>query len=248
MPVATHPFWTDYVSAFGALVGIVVAAAAFVVAFRSAMDARASADSSERTARASRATLQAANEQLELARKEHERLEADRRRRPQVKDVEVSAIEAQAGKETPPGVWRIGVRNSGDRELQDAVLTIMFDRGSAAVLTDRWGNHASDQSKDDTRERWPGVDGVPLAFDYFARHVSVPVGVSRLQYVCMPRAGRFPIRVKLFHAALDGDGPWADRWIEVDDQGGTTILEIAEGGASGGYEGRQAEFDGPEAP
>jgi hypothetical protein len=246
--VASHPYWTDYVSAFGAGVGIVVAAAAFVVAFRSARDAHSSAESAERTARASTATLEAANEQLTLARQEHERLEAERMRRPQVPAIELSAIEPRPGEETPPGMSRIGFTNSGDRELREAVLTIMFDRGSAVVLTDRWGNPASDQSKDDTRERWPGVDGVPLAFDYFARHVSVPVGVSRLQYVCMPRAGRFPIRVKLFHAALDGDGPWADRWIDVDDQGSTTIIDIAEDGPAGRYEGRQADFDSPDTP
>jgi len=244
MPVASHPFWTDYISAFGAAVGIVVAAAAFVVASRSARDAHSSAESSERTARASTATLQAANEQLALARREHERLEAERMRQPEVRAIELSGIDPRPGEETPPGVSRIGFTNSGDRGLRDAVLTILFDRGSAAVLTDRWGNPASDQSRDDTRERWPGVDGVPLAFDYFARHVSVPVGVSRLHYVCIPRAGRFPIRVKLFHAALPGDGPWADRWIEVDDQGNTTILDVSEESSRGAYEGRQTDFDG----
>ncbi len=49
MLLATHPYWTDYVSAFGATVGILVAGAAFVVAFRSARDARRSASTTTRS-------------------------------------------------------------------------------------------------------------------------------------------------------------------------------------------------------
>ena len=86
--------------------GILVAGGAFVVAFRSARDARRSADSSERTAHASAATLQAANEQLALVRGEHERMEAERLRKPDVKGIELSAIDPRPGEQAPPGVFR----------------------------------------------------------------------------------------------------------------------------------------------
>src|ERR1700677_127713 len=66
--LATKPFWTDYVSAFGAVVGILVAAGAFRVALGSARDSRRSADAAETTATS-------AHEQLVLARAEHEQLE-----------------------------------------------------------------------------------------------------------------------------------------------------------------------------
>jgi hypothetical protein len=73
MPAA-HPLWTDYVAAFGTVVGIAIAGSAFVVARRSARDSTRSAESAERTARAaesigaaSAATLEAATKQLELA-------------------------------------------------------------------------------------------------------------------------------------------------------------------------------------
>jgi hypothetical protein len=247
MLLATHPYWTDYVSAFGAAVGILVAGAAFVVAFRSARDARRSADSSERTAHASAATLQAANEQLALVRGEHERMEAERRRKPDVKGIQLSAIDPRPGEQAPPGVFRVGFANTGDRELQDALLTILFVPGSAAGLTDRWGNPESGDSKDETRERWPGVEGPPREFDYFARRVSIQVGVASTQYVRIPHAGLFPIRVKLFHAGLTGGGPWTDRWIDVDDKGTAVIIDITDEGSRGPFNGRHADFDTPPA-
>jgi len=69
--LATKPFWTDYVGAFGAIVGILVAAGAFVVALWSARDSRRSADAAEKTATS-------AHEQLMLARSEHEQREVER--------------------------------------------------------------------------------------------------------------------------------------------------------------------------
>lgn len=236
MPLASHPYWTDYVSAFGAVVGIVVAGAAFVVALRSTRDAHRSAESAEKTANS-------AYEQLMLARAEHEQLEADRMRQPAVKTIDLSPINSKPGEQTPVGVFRIGFTNTGDRDLRDALLTILFDRGCAATLTDRWGKPQSDQSKDDTRERWPGINGAPLAFDYFVRSVTVQVGVSVVRYVYIPRAGRFPIRVKLFHAALTGSGLWTDRWIEIDNQGNAEVVDIADDGSAGPYNGRDTDFD-----
>jgi hypothetical protein len=114
--LATKPLWTDYVSAFGAAVGILVAAGAFVVAFRSARDSSRSADAAETTAAS-------AHEQLVLARAEHEQLEANRRRRPIIERIHVGAIASGPGEEDPPaGVFSIGLTNIGDRDLQDAVL------------------------------------------------------------------------------------------------------------------------------
>jgi hypothetical protein len=242
---ASHPYWTDYVSAFGAVVGIVVAGAAFVVALRSAKDASRSAGSAERTAQASASTLEAASEELALARHEHERLEADRARRPVVERIELSDVHARHGEESPAGVFRVGFSNTGDQDLRDAFFTILLDPGCVAVLVDRWGNVKPDQSKDETHERWPGVEGIPRAFDYFVRRISVPVGVASLQYVCIPRWGRFPIRVKLFHAALAGGGPWVDRWIDINDQGTATVVDLPDDGSCSGtaYDGRHADFD-----
>jgi len=239
MLLASHPYWTDYVSAFGAAVGIVVAAGAFVVAFGSARDSRRSADAAEKTATS-------AQEQLMLARSEHEQLEADRMRQPAVESIDLSPIEPKPGEKTPAGVFRIGFTNTGNRDLQDALLTILFERGCAATLTDRWGEPDTDQSKEDTRERWPGIKGAPLAFDYFARSVTVPVGVSLARYVYIPHPGRFPIRVKLFHASLAGSGPWTDRWIEIDDKRNASVVEIGDGSA-GPYDGHDADFDAPPA-
>jgi hypothetical protein len=236
--LATKPLWTDYVSAFGAAVGILVAAGAFVVALRSARDSRRSADAAETTAAS-------AHEQLVLARAEHEQLEADRRRRPIIERIHVSAIASGPGEEDPPaGVFSIGLTNIGDRDLQDAVLTILFDRASAAQLTNRWGQPDLDQSRDATQEGWPGVEGPPESFYFFARPITVQAGVSFVQYVRIPRAGRFPIRVKLFHATLDRRGAWTDRWIEVvDPTGKTTVIDIGKGHRDGPYDGRDADFD-----
>lgn len=232
------PYWTDYISAFGAVVGILVAGGAFVIASRSARDARRSADASEQTAKD-------AKEQLVLARREHEQLEAERMRRPAIESIRLSSIDPGPGEEdTPQGLFRIEFANTGDRDLQDAVLTILFDRASAAELTDRWGSHDPAQSKDDTRERWPGVEGSPQRFDFFARAVTVQVGVDFVQYVRFPRVGRFPIRVRLFHAALDRRGPWVDRWIDVDDDGKVTV-DVVQHDSPRSYEGRAADFDPP---
>jgi hypothetical protein len=136
--------WTDYISAFGAAVGILVAASAFVVALHSARDSRRSADAAETTAAS-------AHEQLVLARAEHEQLEADRRRRPIIERIHVGAIASGPGEEDPPaGVFSIGLTNTGDRDLQDAVLTILFDRAYAAQLTKPLG---STRPKDLTIQR-----------------------------------------------------------------------------------------------
>lgn len=238
---ATTPFWTDYVSAFGAVIGILVAASAFVVALGSARDSRRSADAAETTAAS-------AHEQLVLARTEHEHLEADRRRRPVIERIHVGAIAPGPGEEDPPaGVFSIGLTNTGDRELQDAVLTILFHPASAAQLTDHWGTPGLDQSHDTTQENWPGVQGSPESFHFFARPIAVQVGVSFVQYVRIPRVGRFPIRVKLFHATLDRRGPWIDRWIDVAPTGKMTVIDIGQDKQEGPYDGRNANFDPPAA-
>ncbi len=239
--MATKPLWTDYVSAFGAAVGILVAAGAFVVALCSARDSRRSADAAEKTA-------SSAHEQLMLAHSEHEQLEAERRRRPAIESIYIGAIAPGPGEEDPPaGVFSIGLTNTGDRDLQDAVLTILFERGSAAELTNHWGQADLDQSHDTTQEGWPGVEGPPESFYFFARRITVQVGVSFVQYVRVPRVGRFPIRVKLFHATLDRRGPWTDRWIDVDPAGKTTVIYIDEDHQEGPYDGHNADFDPPAA-
>jgi hypothetical protein len=104
--LAAKPLWTDYVSAFGAAVGILVAAGAFVVALRSARDSSRSADAAE-------TTVASAHEQLVLARAEHEQLEADRRRRPIIERIRVGAIASGPGEEDPPaGMFSIGLTNT----------------------------------------------------------------------------------------------------------------------------------------
>ncbi len=239
--LATKPFWTDYVSAFGAIVGILVAASAFVVALCSTRDARRSADAAETTAAS-------AHEQLMLARAEHEQLEADRQRRPVIERIHIRAIAPAPGEEDPSaGVFSIGLTNTGDRDLQGAVLTILFERASAAQLTNHWGQPDLNQSHDTTQEGWPGVEGPPESFYFFARPITVQVGVSFVQYVRIPRVGRFPIRVKLFHATLDRRGSWTDRWIDVDLTGKTTVIDIGQGSQEGPYEGHNADFDPPAA-
>jgi len=75
----------------------------------------------------------------------------------------------------------------------------------------------------------------------------VQVGVSFVQYVRIPRVGRFPIRAKLFHATLDRRGPWTDRWIDVDLTGKTTVIDIGQDNQEGPYEGHNADFDPPAA-
>jgi hypothetical protein len=252
MLASSHPLWTDYVGAFGTVVGIVVAAAAFIVARKSAADSNRSAESAERTAKAaesiseaSKATLEAAAGQLDVARREHGWLEAERARQPIVDRIELSEIHARPGEETPPGVFRVGFVNTGARALQGAILTVLVDPGCAAVLADRWGNADVDQSKDETHERWPGIAGVPRAFDFFARRANVEAGVATLQYVCVPRAGRFPLRVKLFHAGLARRGPWVDAWIDVDEQGAVAVIRLSDAGFTGQQDGRCDDFDDP---
>ena len=249
MAPASHPLWTDYVAAFGTLVGIVIAGIALLMAKRSAADATRSAKAAEDTARAaegigkaSTSTLQAATEQLRLATLEHERLETDRARRPVVEQIEISEVQPRPGEEAPAGIFRIGFKNVGDRELVDAMLTILVGPGCGPLLTDRWGNEQPDRSKDETRERWPGVDGGPQTFDYIPLRLKVPVGESRVQYVCATRFGRFPLRVKLFSAALEGTGPWIDAWIDVSPDGTATIARLSDAG-SGQYEGHCVAFE-----
>jgi hypothetical protein len=237
--LATKPFWTDYVSAFGAATGILVAAGAFIVALCSARDSRRSADAAEKTAAS-------AHEQLMLARSEHEQLEAERNRCPAIERIHIGAIASGLGEEDPPaGVFSVGLTNTGDRDLRDAVFTILFERASAAELTNHWGQPDIDQSYDTTQEGWPGVEGPPESFYFFARLITVQVGVSFVQYVRIPRVGRFPIRVKLFHATLDRRGPWTDRWIDVDPTGKTTVIDIGQDHQEEPYEGRDADFDPP---
>ncbi len=135
-----------------------VAAGAFVVALRSARDSRRSAEAAETTA-------VSPHEQLILARAEHEQLEADRRRRPTIERIHIGALTPGPGEEDPPaGVFSIGLTNTGDRDLQDAVLTILFERASAAQLTNHWGQPDPDQSHDTTQEIWPGVQGSAESF------------------------------------------------------------------------------------
>lgn len=253
--LTTDPLWTDYVSAFGAGVGIVIAAAALVVARRSAADANRSATSAERTreaaettASAGRSMLEAASEQLELARVEHERIEADRARRPAVERIELSQIESRPGEVAPAGTFRIGFKNGGDRALADAILTVLLDPGSSPELTRRWGDPTGERPDDETTERWPGVDGLPRAFDYIVRPVNAQIGVSYLLYVRIARQGRFPMRVKLFHAELAESGPWVDAAVEVESDGTTTIDDLSDHRSGGPAEGRCMDFDRPAHP
>lgn len=249
MHPANHPLWTDYLSAFGTVVGIVIAGAAFVIAKRSAADATHSAESAERTAGAAEAigtasasTLEAATEQLLLAKLEHERLQQDRARRPVVDRIELKEIQPRPGEEAPSGVFRVGFSNSGERGLTDAALTILLDPGSNPALTTRWGNRRWDQSRDETQERWPGVDGDPRAFDYLVVRANVPVGESCRRYVCATRFGRFPLRIKLFSAALRASGPWIDAWVDIEKDGRTTITHLPDD-ARRPHEGRCEDFE-----
>jgi hypothetical protein len=155
-----EPLWTDYVSAFGALLGVFVAGVALLVAVRSARDARRSAESADRTSRAaetsaeaSRSTLEAATGQLELARAAHERAEAEGALRPSVESVELSEIRPQEGELAPLGTFRVGFKNSGDKVLAGALLTILVDPAAGAQLGNRWGTTTKQLPDDDTIER-----------------------------------------------------------------------------------------------
>lgn len=246
----TDPLWTDYVSALGALLGVLMAGAALVIALRSAADASRSAESAERTsgaaeasAAASEATLHSATAQLELARAAHEQAEADRARRPVVERIELSEITPQPGEVAPVGTFRVGFKNSGDKTLSNALLTILLDSASFPELTDRWGRPTGESADDDTRERWPGVDGLPRTFAYIARFVDVQIGLSLVRYVRITRRGRFPLRVKLFHSELAAGGPWIDAALDIDADGTTTIDYLPTKTSPGALEGRCADFE-----
>jgi hypothetical protein len=247
---AAHPLWTDYLAAWGAIVGVLVALVALVIAIwsakgaaRSAESARDTRDAASKIAQASQATLEAANGQLELARLAHERIEADHARRPIVERIMVTQIHPRAGEEAPAGTFRIGFTNTGDRELSDGIFTILLDPGSSPELTDRWGNATTGMPSDETIERWPGVDGPPRTFDYLVRTVKVPVGVSVLHYVRLRRHGRWALRVKLFSAELNDGGPWIDVVIKVDQDGVAQINEHSNSSRKASLQGRLSAFD-----
>jgi hypothetical protein len=236
--------WTDYVGAWGsiaailvALIGLVVAVAAWLeasdsaaAAWRSSEAAVDTARSSEQINEASQKTLDAATAQLVLAKSEHERLEAERARKAVVERIVLTDVIPAVGDDPAIGLFRIGFTNSGTLDLKDAHLTILFVRGSASeLLTGRWGGPESHESRDSTRERWPAGDGAPIDLDFVGKSVIAQRGIWNLQYVRVRRRGTFPIRVKLFHADLDGNGPWVDAWVHVDANGRTRIQNINAG-------------------
>jgi hypothetical protein len=228
--------------------GALIAVAAVIIAVRSSKSASRSAGSADRTAEAAAAsaaasegTLKAAEEQLALARDEHAQIEADRARQPVIEAIVASQIASRPGELAPERTVRIGLTNSGARALEDGLLTIMLDPGSDPELTDRWVTRVGDAPDDETIERWPGVEGAPRAFDYFARQVRVPARVSTLQYVRVGRRGRFSMRVKLFSAELAGNGPWVDAVIEVDEAGVARIDDLQ--AVQGPFAGRCADFE-----
>ncbi|MGH2880908.1 MAG: hypothetical protein ACRDK4_15030 [Solirubrobacteraceae bacterium] len=218
-----------------------------MIAVRSAKSASESAKLAEETAASaaasatsSAATQQAAEDQLALARREHERIEADLARKPMVDHITPSQIENRPGEAAPERTVRIGFTNSGNKALEDGLLTILIDPGSDAELTDRWGTQTGKGRDDETIERWPRPDGIPRAFDYFALPMRVPAGISIVRYVRIGRQGRFSLRVKLFSTELDGDGLWADAVIVVDQDGKAHIDDLSE--ANGPFAGRHADF------
>jgi hypothetical protein len=159
--VATSPLWTEYVSAFATITGVGIALVAVVIAVRSANSASASAEIAKETAAASAAsaaasaaTREAAEQQLKLAREEHEEIEADRARKPNVDQIYPSQIENRPGEVAPERTVRIGFTNGGHRALEDGLLTILLDPGSDAELTDRWGVQVGEARDDETIERW----------------------------------------------------------------------------------------------
>jgi hypothetical protein len=256
VPAAEHPPWTEYVAALGSIVGIIVAISGVILAgialyyaVRSASDAEESAHLARRMAdgmgdlvRASQATLGSAIEQLHVARAEHARLEEERARRPVVNQIEISEIEGAPGADAPSGVFRIGFTNSGDTALREALLTIMVDRGALPETTTRWGDAGERLSEDLTMERWPGAQGIPREMEYQAAAVEVPRGVSRVRYIRLQRRGRFALRVKLFCADLEKEGPWVDVFVEVSDRGVTTIDNLSGEGPRQQTTGRHTEL------
>jgi hypothetical protein len=243
----TSPLWTEYVSAGATVVGVIIALVALTIARRSSRSAAESETSAEQTANsaaasaaAGAATQEAAEGQLKLAREEHDQIEADRARSPKVDVITPSEIHGRAGEAAPLRTIRIGFTNSGDRALEDGLLTILLDPGSEPELTNRWGTNAGEDRDDETIERWPGARGVPRAFDYFARPLRVPAGVSIVRYIRVAREGRFPLRVKLFSVELEGDGLWADAAVVVDERGNARVENPdAENGT---FAGRDSEF------
>jgi hypothetical protein len=250
MDLADSPLWTEYVSAFATVAGVLIAVVAVVIAVRSSNSAFRSADSAEKTAAAadasavaSKATREAADQQLAVAREEHAQIEADRARQPVVEGIVPSQIASRPGELAPERTVRIGFTNRGARALEDGLLTILLNPGSDAELTDRWGKREGEPHDDETIERWPGVNGAPQALDYFARPIRLPAGVSLLHYVRVGRPhGRFSLRVKLFSTELAGNGPWVDAIIDVDPDGTATIDDLSD--ASGPFSGRCGDFDG----
>jgi hypothetical protein len=254
MPIADHPYWTDYVTALGsviglviALIGLLVAGGALYYAIQSAADAEFSARSARQTAdaagdiaTASRATLNSAIEQLRIARDEHRRLEEERARRPRVASIMISEINARPGEQAPPGTFRIAFTNTGDRPLSEGLLTIMLDPGSRPELTDRWGGSSGKLRDDETIARWPGANGLPRDFDFLATSVDVQRGVEFVRYVRVRRHGRFALRVKLFNVDLEGDGPWIDVAVVISATGTTTIDDLSGDNPPGPTAGRCA--------
>jgi hypothetical protein len=234
MYLASSPSWTEYVSAFAAVGGFLVAGVALMIAKASSKSASLSAESAETTAKAAEesaragvATSQAADAQLAFAREERAEMQADRARRPIVDAIVPSQIDNTQSEVAPARTIRIGFTNSGDRALEDCLLTIMLNRGADSELTNRWGTQTGETRDDTTIEQWPGVNGAAQTFDYFARTMRVPAGVSVVRYVRVGRPGRFSLRVKLFSTELAGNGPWVDAVIQVDSVDYATVNDLA---------------------
>jgi hypothetical protein len=86
------------------------------------------------------------------------------------------------------------------------------------------------------------VGGLPRTFEYIARPLDAHVGWSVVEYVRLTRRGRFAVRVRLFHAELDGNGPWIDAAINVARDGTTTIERLSDQ-TSAVVEGRCMDFE-----
>jgi hypothetical protein len=251
LAATNHPAWTDYASAVGAILGTLTAAVALIIALRSAADARRSSASADQTrvaaekiAAASQAALESTTQQLGIVQSEHDRLEAERARRPAVDRISASAIQPRPAELLPSGLFRIAFKNVGDRPLLDAILTILIDPGSVPALTDRWGTPTGQRPSDETRERWPGPAGLPRTFDYIAQNINVPIGVSHVQYVRVARWGRFALRIKLFQADMTESGPWLDSVVDVDRASGAALVDSLRAEFPGGvFEGRCAAFE-----
>ena len=253
---ADHPLWTDYVAAFGSIVAVVVAGVGVLIAIialyyaiqstheaeESSRLARRTADAAGELVNAGRATLDSAIGQLRIARLEHERLEAERARRPAVEAIVVSQIEPEPGEDASAGTFRVGFTNTGDKALSEGIFTIMVERGALPEATNRWGDVSGDNRDDVTTERWPGIGGTPRAFDYLASNVNTPRGVSLVRYVRVRRYGRFAVRAKLFSADLEGDGPWVDVLLDVSEAGVTKVDDLSTDAPPSPTAGRSVEL------